>query len=182
MPKKEAIIAELYRLHYEELLRRACILLHDEEEARDAVGDVMARLMTTDLLPDGDRLRAYAMSSVRFECLNRLKRMKLQERMRRALPFDVPADEDAHDDEEMLYLEYQQFIKTGLTDQTRRVFQLHYGSQRLKYREIDWVSVRQPSISIFRRLSLNSKTDSANEHQREITAALGDAGASRALH
>ena len=62
----------------------------------------MARLMTTDLLPDGDRLRAYAMSSVRFECLNRLKRMKLQERMRRALPFDVPADEDAHDDEEML--------------------------------------------------------------------------------
>ena len=161
MPKKEAIIAELYRLHYEELLRRACILLHDEEDARDAVGDVMARLMTTDLLPDGDRLRAYAMSSVRFECLNRLKRMKLQERMRRALPFDVPADEDAHDDEEMLYLEYQQFIKTGLTDQTRRVFQ---------------------SISIFRRLSLNSKTDSANEHQREITAALGDAGASRALH
>jgi RNA polymerase sigma-70 factor (ECF subfamily) len=73
---------------------------------------------------------------VRFECLNRLKRMKLQERMRRALPFDVPADEDAHDDEEMQYLEYQQFIKTGLTEQTRRVFQLHYGSQRLKYREI----------------------------------------------
>ena len=136
MPKKKAIIAELYRLHYEELLRRACILLHDEEDARDAVGDVMARLMTTDLLPDGDRLRAYTMSSVRFECLNRLKRMKLQERMRRALPFDVPADEDAHDDEEMLYLEYQQFIKTGLTEQTRRVFQLHYGSQRLKYREI----------------------------------------------
>ena len=131
-------MADLYRLHYEDLLRRACILLHDEEDARDAVSDVLERLMTADILPDGERLLAYVRSSVRFECLNRLKRMKLQERMRRALPLDDEVDDDfsaGNEDQEAQYQAYQQFIDTGLTPQTRRVFLMHDG-ERLTYREI----------------------------------------------
>ena len=120
-------------MHYEELLQRASILLHDEEDARDAVSNVMARLMATDILPEGEKLIAYARSSVRFECLNRLKRMKLQERMRRALPLE-DAEADIRDEEES-YQQYQQFIQTELTPQTRRIFRMHYG-ERLKYREI----------------------------------------------
>mgnify|MGYP002622960117 CR=1 FL=1 len=135
MPKREETIEALYCQHYDDLLRRACILLHDEEDARDAVGDVMARLMATDILPEGDKLTAYAKSSVRFECLNRLKRMKLQERMRRALPLNDDAIEAHSEEEEEQYREYQQFIQTELTPQTRRVFQMHY-QQRLKYHEI----------------------------------------------
>lgn len=134
MPKRDQTMAELYRQHYQELLRYARILLHDEEDARDAVSDVLARLMTADILPEGERLLAYARSSVRFECINRLKRMRLQERMRRALPLDDSAIE-AHDEEEQRYQQYQQFIHTELTPQTRRVFEMHYGDQR-KYREI----------------------------------------------
>lgn len=134
MPKREKTIEVLYRLHYDDLLRRACILLHDEEDARDAVSDVMARLMAADILPESEKLVAYVRSSVRFECLNRLKRMKLQERMRRALPLD---DEtlDSRGEEEEQYREYQQFIQTELTPQTRRVFEMHY-TEQLKYREI----------------------------------------------
>ena len=93
MPKREKTIEALYRLHYDDLLRRACILLHDEEDARDAVSDVMARLMVVDILPESERLVAYVRSSVRFECLNRLKRMKLQESMRaqrRSYSSDLP--------------------------------------------------------------------------------------------
>lgn len=127
-------MAELYRLYYDELLRRACILLHDEEDARDAVSDVMTRLMAMDILPEGERLLAYVRSSVRFECLNRLKRMKLQERLRRTLPLE-DNDDDSRDEEEVQYREYQQFVQTEMTPQTRRVFQMHYG-ERLKYREI----------------------------------------------
>lgn len=134
MPKRDEQIEALYSHHYDDLLRRACILLHDEEDARDAVGDVIARLMATDILPDEEKLLAYVRSSVRFECLNRLKRMKLQERMRRALPLDDEAIE-AHSEEDEQYREYQQFIQTELTPQTRRVFQMHYQEQ-LKYREI----------------------------------------------
>ena len=134
MLKRDKTMAELYRLHYEELLRRACILLHDEEDARDAVSDVMARLMAADILPEGEKLIAYVRSSVRFECLNRLKRMKLQERMRRALPLD-DSEEDNRDEEEEMFQQYQQFIQTELTPQTQRVFRMHYG-ERLKYREI----------------------------------------------
>ena len=144
MSKRECLIAELYRSQYEDLLRLARVLLHNEEDARDAVSDVMTRLIDKQqakeensesfLLPEGERLLAYTRSCVRFECLNRLKRMKLQERMRRALPLD---DEEisTHDEDEKRYQDYQLFIQTELTPQTRRVFQLHYG-QQLKYREI----------------------------------------------
>lgn len=135
MPKRDETVAALYRQHYGELLRRACILLHDEEDARDAVSDVMTRLMATDILPDdGEKLLAYVRSCVRFECLNRLKRMKLQERLRRALPLE-DSELDRELDEEEQYSQYQQFIQTELTPQTRRIFMMHYG-ERLKYREI----------------------------------------------
>ena len=138
-------MAALYRQHYDDLLRRACILLHDEEDARDAVSDVMARLITADVMPEGERLLAYVRSSVRFECLNRLKRMKLQERIRRALPLDVD-DNDNRDEEEAQFQQYQQFIQTELTPQTRRVFQMHYG-ERLKYREIaEQVGISEASV------------------------------------
>ena len=135
MPKRDKEIETLYSQHYGDLLRKARILLHDEEDARDAVGDVLARFMEMDILPQGEKLVAYARSSVRFECLNRLKRMKLQERMRRSLPLDDEAIEAHSEDEEEQYREYQQFIQVELTPQTRRVFQMHYREQ-LKYREI----------------------------------------------
>ena len=139
MPKREETVAELYRNHYGELLRRAAIMLHDEEDARDAVGDVMTRLMTADVLPDGERLLPYVRSSVRFECLNRLKRMKVHERMRRALPLEdadyTPTSTDSCEEVETQYQQYQKFIESELTPQTRRVFTMHDG-ERLKYREI----------------------------------------------
>ena len=135
MSKRDEQIEVLYNQHYTDLLRRACILLHDEEDARDAVGDVIAKLMATDILPHEEKLLAYVRSCVRFECLNRLKRMKLQERMRRALPLDDEAIDAHSEEEEEQYREYQQFIQTELTPQTRRVFQMHYQG-KLKYREI----------------------------------------------
>ena len=144
-------VAELYRLHYDELLRRARILLHDDEDARDAVSDVLARLMAIDMLPREDKLLAYVRSSVHFECLNRLKRMKLQERMRRALPLNdtdnrLALTDDAWEEEEENYRQYQAFIQTELTPQTRRVFQMHYG-ERLKYREIaEQVGISEASV------------------------------------
>ena len=67
MPTREDTIEALYSLHYDDLLRRACILLHDEEDARDAVSDVMERLMAADILPNEEKLTAYAQNSVRFD-------------------------------------------------------------------------------------------------------------------
>jgi RNA polymerase sigma-70 factor (ECF subfamily) len=135
MPNREEAMATLFRQYYDELLRLARILLHDDEDARDAVGDVMARLMEVGQLPDDHKLVAYARSSVRFECLNRIKRMKLHERMRRSLPLDVSELADDRGEEEEQYRQYQEFVRSELTPQIQRVFQMHYG-ERLKYREI----------------------------------------------
>ncbi len=112
MPKRDEQIEVLYNQHYTDLLRRACILLHDEEDARDAVGDVIARLMATDIQPHEEKLLAYVRSCVRFECLNRLKRMKLQERMRRALPLDDEAIDAHSEEEEEQYREFSFDLKS----------------------------------------------------------------------
>lgn len=137
-PEVAMLVRDVYSQHYDELLRKACILLHDTEDARDAVSEVMARLMTADILPEGDKLLTYVRNSVRYECLNRLKRMKVQERMRRALPLDDREEwtmgEELEAEEEQ-YRQYQLFVDKELTPQTRRVFLMRYG-QRLKYREI----------------------------------------------
>lgn len=137
-PETAMLVRDVYSQHYDELLRKACIMLHDTEDARDAVSEVMARLMTADILPEGDKLLAYVRNSVRHECLNRLKRMRLQERLRRALPLDDReewATGEELEAEEEQYRQYRSFVDQELTPQTRRVFQMHYG-QRMKYREI----------------------------------------------
>ncbi len=53
MSKRECLIAELYRSHYEDLLRLARVLLHNEEDARDAVSDVMTRLIDKQQASEG---------------------------------------------------------------------------------------------------------------------------------
>jgi DNA-directed RNA polymerase specialized sigma24 family protein len=44
-PETAMLVRDVYSQHYDELLRKACIMLHDREDARDAVSEVMARLI-----------------------------------------------------------------------------------------------------------------------------------------
>lgn len=48
MTEKKRQIERLFRLHYRTMYRLACILLHDEDESKDIVHDVFARLLTDD--------------------------------------------------------------------------------------------------------------------------------------
>ena len=73
----------LFRVYHEQMIALAIALLHDEEEARDTVSDVMERLVKGTLHLPLERTEAYLMTAVRNQCLDRIRRLSLREKIRR---------------------------------------------------------------------------------------------------
>jgi len=125
-------IKQLYEQHHEALLRLAQRLLGDEEESRDVVSDVFARLA------EGQRAEshAYLFSAVRNRCLNLLRHKRLSERVHRLLPIGEDVSEELQIAEPKDEMEAMlQFIETELTPQTREVVRLRFRDQK-RYHEI----------------------------------------------
>jgi len=125
-------IKRLYEQHREALLRLALRLLGDEEESRDAVSEVFARLAEEQRAES----HSYLFAAVRNRCLNLLRHKRLSERVHRLLPIgeDVCEELQAGESEDELDAMLQ-FIETELTPQTREVVQLRF-RDRKRYREI----------------------------------------------
>lgn len=134
MTDKEQI-KTLFLTHYDKMYLLARILLHDDEESRDAVSDVFARIAegTIDVHPD--TAGSFLLTCVRNKCLKMIRAKEVRQRASRLLPID--------DSIEMMPLEAQtdrlsallDYCQQELTPQTMRVFLLRY-QQRKKYAEI----------------------------------------------
>ena len=112
----QSTLEKLFRQHHDRLLAEARAMLYDDAEAEDVVSEL-----------------AYLCGSVRNRCRNVLSRKTLTERVTHLYALDQPT---ATEDEERERLDrLQAFIRTGLTEAQRRVFQLRFGEE-LKYREI----------------------------------------------
>lgn len=81
MIEKE-ILHRLFLAHYNDMLRLSKALLYDGDEAEDAVQDVFLRLMQADILPAEDKMRAYLLTAVRHQCLNRIRHKSLKDQVR----------------------------------------------------------------------------------------------------
>lgn len=134
MTSKEDL-RQLFESHYDRMYLLARVLLHDDEDSRDAVSDVFARIAdgTVDVRPD--TAGSYLLTCVRNRCLKLIRARQVRERARRLLTLD--------DTVEMIPLEAQTDIldcllaysERELTPQTARVFELRY-RRRLTYAEI----------------------------------------------
>ena len=82
----------IYRRCFQNLLRLAVSMLHDGDEARDAVQEVFLKLWESDTRIDNET--AYLVRSVRNTCLDRLASMDRRERMKRHLPLDEVDESD----------------------------------------------------------------------------------------
>ena len=133
MPDKKET-EQLFRENYEQLTALALSLLHDENEARDAVSDVFERLVDGTLHLPLQRTDTYLMVAVRNHCLDRIRHLSLREKIRRHLtlstPSLTPVDTGQQQIEDMMDYALQK-----LTPQTFRVFQLRFGDG-MAYREI----------------------------------------------
>ncbi len=110
------------------------MMLHDDEEGRDIVHDVFARLLDGDIRFDSDKAGAFLLSCVRNACLNVMRSHDTRERAMRDFPID---DEDPSDSE--AFESEIQALQNGISRLTppicREIILLHY-RYGLTFREI----------------------------------------------
>lgn len=126
-------IERLFKEHYQELYSLALALLKDEDAARDAVHDVFADLLSSDV--HGDKGKGYLIRCVRNRCLNQLREMPLRESIDRLVSTDVGLTEAADDQREEYLARMRRIIREELPPQCSRIMQLRFESG-LSYMEI----------------------------------------------
>ena len=125
MEDKTGHIESLFKQYYQAMYRLAFIMLHDEEESRDIVHDVFARLLDGDIRFDSDKAQAFLLSCVRNGCLNVMRSQDTRERAMRDFPIE---DENASDSEafESEIIALQNGISLLTPPVCREIILLHY--------------------------------------------------------
>lgn len=125
MEDKTRHIESLFKQHYQAMYRLALMMLHDEEESRDIVHDVFARLLDGDIRFDSSKAGAFLLSCVRNGCLNVMRSHDTRERAMRDFPID---DESTGDSEafESEILALQDGISHLTPPICREIILLHY--------------------------------------------------------
>lgn len=151
---------ELFRNNYESMLRLAMLMLKDDEEAKDVVGDIFAALWDGAIHTDVDRPEGYLARCVRNRCLDLLGHRKVEERVGRLLMLDTSTVviTEKYEQEELARL--RMIIDTLLTERDRQVLRMKY-ERKMKYREIaDELQISQ--VAVFKHLSQALKTLKSN--------------------
>lgn len=135
MTQRERQVERLFKLHYRAMYRLASILLHDDDESKDIVHDVFARLLAQQVELHDDTAQSYLLLSVRNRCLNALRNRNIHEQVHRYL---LPVDEVEQTSPE----DFERFVdmlKVGVNELfppiCQEVIRLHF-SEGLTFREI----------------------------------------------
>ncbi len=138
MQDREQQFERLFHSEYGRMYRAAHILLGDEDEAKDAVQDVFARLWDGEITLREESQRTFLLTCVRNRCLNIIAQRQRQQANEKQLAMANLSDETetwlGQSDEELVAM-VQQYIDQCLTPQTGRVIRMHYDDQQ-SYKEI----------------------------------------------
>ena len=126
-------IERLFKEHYAGLYSLALALLKDDEEARDAVHDVFADLLSSGTR--GDIGKGYLVRCVRNRCINLLRDMPLRESVERLISTELTLTGAADDRREGYLSELERIIREELPPQCSRVMLLRFDNG-LEYTEI----------------------------------------------
>ena len=128
----------------------ATMLLDDEEEARDAVSEVFARLMEGKIHLPKENPEGYLLVCLRNRCLDRNRHFSLKERIKRHLTMAQPSETPVEDELELIS-EIISYAGQHLTPQGWRVFQLRF-DEGLSVSEIaDQLSISE--ITVYKHLT-----------------------------
>jgi len=125
----EKDIQRLFKQHYAKMLRVARTILYDEQESKDVVSDIFEGLLRgqTVLMPDTEE--RYLLTSVRNQCLKRIRHQETKLRMETA-----PAEQITHAEDERI-TDIVEFVVCHLTEQEQRIFHLRF-TEGYSYEEI----------------------------------------------
>ena len=135
MTDRKRQIERLFRQHYRDMYRLACILLHDEQESMDIVHDVFARLLAERRPLHEATAQAFLLSCVRNQCLNVMRDRKIDERARGLLMLENEVASQEAEDIEAEISTLHQGIANLEPPACREVIVLHY-RYGLTFREI----------------------------------------------
>lgn len=85
MTQRELQIERQFKLHYCEMYRLASILLHDDDESKDIVHDVFARILVEQVELRDETAQSYLLLCVRNKCLNVIRNRKIHEQVHQYL-------------------------------------------------------------------------------------------------
>ena len=147
--KQEKDIEQLFRRHYEKMYNLARCILSNDDESKDVVSDVFAKILADDvvLMPGSDE--GYLMRSVRHRCLNLIAHKSVKERVAKLLLNDAEVILSEDTDER---LEQLMLLIEDLEPPIRKlIFRLRY-LQEKSYQEVaDEVGVSK--VTVFNHLS-----------------------------
>lgn len=125
-------VQRLFIQHYAKMLRVARTILGDEQESKDVVSDIFANLLhgRTSLIPD--TAERYLLTSVRNQCLKRLRHESLKRQMEGAAVNAELTDPEPDDDR---LTDIDELMAQRLTAQEQRIFRLRF-SYGYSYEEI----------------------------------------------
>lgn len=132
MEKKE--VSMLFRQYYGRMYGMAVSILYDEQESKDVVSDIFARLLASDTVLLPDTIEHYLLTSVRNSCLKRIAQKTNQQRLAMQYASEqqlaVSPERDEQRMEKMLQIAHSQ-----LSDHQLRIFKMRYLAG-MKYEEI----------------------------------------------
>ena len=117
----------LFKDNYPLMYRMAFSMVENADDAKDAVNQVFTQMWKGNPKVSDSQLRGYLLAATRNQCLHILRQRQLRRQMEEALQRDEVACRD-EEREELLH-ELQQIIDDNLTEQDKRVLQLHYDEE-----------------------------------------------------
>lgn len=122
MQKQQAEI--LFHRHYRRMYAAAYGLLYDEQESKDAVSDVFASLLESNVELLSDTAGQYLLSAVRHKCLNLLRDKTNRERIARLYVNSLPDEDDNAVEDEWRQL--CDFAHKELSEQELVIFTMRF--------------------------------------------------------
>jgi RNA polymerase sigma-70 factor (ECF subfamily) len=114
----------LFKDNYPHMYRMAFSLVENADDAKDAVHQVFAQIWRGKPQIGEDCFRGYLLAATRNQCLHILHTRQLQRKMVEELQRET--EETQNEEREELLQQLRQVINENLTEQDRRVLQLHY--------------------------------------------------------
>jgi len=131
MQERNKQLKELFISEYSRMYKAAYILLGNEDDAKDIVQDVFARLLDGNTILREESQRAFLLTCVRNRCLNLIAQRTSSQLKVDSLQLE--SSESTTDDE--LIAAINHYVDEKLTQQTSRIIKMHFDENQ-SYKQI----------------------------------------------
>ena len=117
----------LFKENYPLMYRMAFSMVENADDAKDAVNQVFTQMWKGKPQVSDGSVKGYLLAATRNQCLHLLRQRWLKRQLEEELQRDEAERE--HEEREELLRELQHIIDNNLTEQDKRVLQLHYDEE-----------------------------------------------------